>query len=52
MMSENDNNIKYNFFRSEKMIIESPELNFLTDQLLSGTCLQVGRDIMFFASAD
>lgn len=51
MVAQNDNNIKYNFYR-KNMIIDSPELNFLTDQILSGTCLQVGRDIMFFASAD
>lgn len=30
---------------NKNMIVECPELNFLTDQILSGTMIQVGRDI-------
>jgi len=30
---------------NSKMLVDCPELNFLTDQVLSGTMLQVGKDI-------
>jgi len=30
---------------NQKMIVDCPELNFLTDIILSGTMIQVGRNI-------
>ena len=43
MLLENKDR-KFKFF-DKSMLMPCPELNFLTDHLLNGTMIQVGRDI-------